>query len=350
VIAVLSAGYAAKTKDLCIASVTMQVGAEFRHVYRDDALTAERKGATRNYWEMISECDPDDIIVMLDGDDELAHDHVLAMIEGVYADPEVWLTYGSFVHALDGKPGNVRPYLGENYRTSPWRGSHLKTFRAWLAHKLAESDLKKPGGEWRTVSDLVLMLPMLEMAGQAHSRFVPDVLCKYHSELSFEKTADAMAHLKMNEAIIEIHEKPGRSRLDGRPHEVDPYIAAWELGCLRKQLGYPIEAIKFPFLRAHTIRPNQLEPIYELCESLRMHQRYEEAYFYARATKDVQGSALLECDRYIDEWGMKDEYATCAAMAGDPRAAGRIWVALLRSPKLPHAEAIRITANLKRLR
>jgi hypothetical protein len=299
---------------------------------------------------MISECDPNDIVVMLDGDDELAHDSVLLKVQSLYADPEVWLTYGSFVHALDEKPGNVRPYLGENYRTSPWRGSHLKTFRAWLAHQLTPLDLKKPGGEWRTVSDLVLMLPMLEMAGQAHSRFVPDVLCKYHSELSFEHTADAVARVKMNEDIIEIHERPCRSRFDGKAHEVDPYIAAWELGCLRKQLGYPIEAIKAPLLKAHSIRSNQLEPIYELCESLRTHHRYEEAYFYARATKDVQGNALLECDQYIDEWGMKDEYATCAAMAGDPRTAKKLWVELLRSPKLPHAEAVRIADNLKRMR
>jgi hypothetical protein len=350
VIAVLSAGYAAKTKDLCIASVTMQVSAEFRHVYRDDALATERKGATRNYWEMISECDPDDIIVMLDGDDELAHDHVLAMIESVYADPEVWLTYGSFVHALDGKPGNVRSYLGENYRASPWRGSHLKTFRAWLAQKLTEHDLKLPGGEWNRVSDLTLMLPMLEMAGQAHSKFINDVLCKYHSELSFEYTADAAAHERMNADIIYHHERPCRLRLDGRHHECDPYIAAWERGCLQKQLAYPLDAIKFQLLKAHTIRPNQLEPIYELCETLRHHGHCEEAYFYARGTKDVAGSALLECDRYIDEWGMKDEYAVCASLAGDFKTARQLWTELLRSSKLPHAEAVRITKNLKGLR
>ena len=61
-------------------------------------LNEERHGALRNQCFAIDalEPEPDDVIVIVDGDDRLAHDKVIERLWKEYRDPEVLLTYGSY--------------------------------------------------------------------------------------------------------------------------------------------------------------------------------------------------------------------------------------------------------------
>ena len=61
-------------------------------------------GALNNIADGISRVsgDADDVIVLVDGDDWLAHKNVFAILNKAYDNPNTWLTYGNYVTASDG--------------------------------------------------------------------------------------------------------------------------------------------------------------------------------------------------------------------------------------------------------
>ena len=55
-----------------------------------------RIGALENLYRSIHACDDQEIVILLDGDDWLAHPRVLQTLNAVYADPHCWMTYGQY--------------------------------------------------------------------------------------------------------------------------------------------------------------------------------------------------------------------------------------------------------------
>lgn len=214
-IVVLSTGLRSPHRARCEASVACQRGADFRHIYIEASDHSPPLTALENRWNVIATLDPRDIVVELDGDDELAHHDVLAHIAAIYECPNVWLTYGSF-ELFDGRPGFCAEYPSDDYRALPWLASHLKTYRAGLAQRLDPAcDLKHRNGAWREhARDLAMMLPMLEMAGPEHSRFVPEMLCRYSLVDSWEWTATAAGRAMEQAHVMEIRALPRRERLE----------------------------------------------------------------------------------------------------------------------------------------
>jgi glycosyltransferase involved in cell wall biosynthesis len=146
---------------------------------------AKRIGALANLYKGIWMCAPDEIIVTLDGDDWFYDANVLSKLNQTYADPNVWVTYGQFVHYPCGSPGWAREppleYSEKNaYREYSWVTTHLRTFYAGLFQKIHIEDLLYNGEFYPMAWDLAFMFPMLEMAGPYHSRFIPDVLYVYN--------------------------------------------------------------------------------------------------------------------------------------------------------------------------
>jgi hypothetical protein len=180
----------------CVESVLAQ-SVKCAHVLR-----FAPKSCAENLYEAIHELPPDEIVIWLDGDDELAHDLVAERIQQDYDDqPGLWLTYGQFAWP-DGRLGFAREARLEELfypRKFPWIFTHLKTFRAGLFQKILDHDLaywspsqreaidqaKKapicwPSDKWLPQAvDQAIMFPMIEMAGPEHVQFIPDVLCKY---------------------------------------------------------------------------------------------------------------------------------------------------------------------------
>ena len=48
-------------------------------------------------------------IIIIDGDDWLAHEHVFETINTAYQDENIWLTYGQFWYLKKNKKGFCRP-------------------------------------------------------------------------------------------------------------------------------------------------------------------------------------------------------------------------------------------------
>lgn len=146
----------------------------------------ERKGALANHYIATHLCDDWDIVVQYDGDDWWPHNHVFSMINDIYNDPDVWLTYGSF----EDWPTNVRGYSKPTpekvvkerlYRESYWTPGQLRTFYAWVFKKIKLEDLlwdhhdESFGKFYPASCDLAFSYPMMEMVG-THFRYIDDVI------------------------------------------------------------------------------------------------------------------------------------------------------------------------------
>lgn len=120
---------------------------------------------------------PDDIVVILDGDDSLKGKNALSFINNFYnSNPKCWFMYGSSIWT-DGRKCCSSEYSEhefKNLRAAPFRVSHIRTFRAGLYHKISEQDpnfscMMNKEGEWyKSAYDVALCYPMLEMAGKEH--------------------------------------------------------------------------------------------------------------------------------------------------------------------------------------
>ena len=199
----------------CVRSVRDQSGVDFRAVVLDDCSTdatfekAEAamggdarftlvRGDTRVFQlarriegiRKIAES-PDDVIVLVDGDDWLAHDRVLERLAREYEDPDTWLTYGSYRSRKPKLTSRLRFWRRRlSTKAFPrevleqrlvryhwWIGGHLMTFKRFLFDGIKDEDLRDEEGRYFGAgTDLALMFPMMEMAGPDHVRHIPEPL------------------------------------------------------------------------------------------------------------------------------------------------------------------------------
>jgi len=144
-----------------------------------------RCGAMSNQYFAIHQfCKPTDIVIILDGDDWLAHAGVFSYVDDVYADGNTWLTYGQFREYPSGSLGFCCPMPAEIVANNAFREfgfppSHLRTFYAGLFQKIRIEDLTHEGAFFSMCADIAAMFPMIEMACD-HFKFIPDVLLGYN--------------------------------------------------------------------------------------------------------------------------------------------------------------------------
>lgn len=225
-ITIMMCGY--NNASYCIASLESVLAQEYTNyhiIYTDDGSTDQstlllesylaghplqhkvtliknkaRMGKLYNVYGAIHECNDNDIVCMVDGDDTLASPDVLSFINKLYKNPEIWLTYGqdqpsSLVTAQKwhiSTIGTSRPTPADIIERNAFREyktiyMHPRTFYAWLFKKIPLDALRAesiPGYEdelYPYCNDLAMMYPMLEMAG-THIYFNDKVLYTYNLE------------------------------------------------------------------------------------------------------------------------------------------------------------------------
>ena len=202
-------------RELCLSSVRNQRDVSVTHLYIDAAMQATPQSVTENLRQMIGgRRDPREVVAWIDGDDWLTHPDVLRFVEHIYEDPDIWLTFGSY-RCADGRPGCCAPYETDMYREEPWKASHLRTFRAGLFQRIKPEDLvTEVRGKSQGAPDHAVMLPMLEMAGPLHVRFIPEVLVTYNFRDSFEHGASTEDMLHERAAATRIRQRAPYARLE----------------------------------------------------------------------------------------------------------------------------------------
>jgi glycosyltransferase involved in cell wall biosynthesis len=147
-----------------------------------------------NLYHVLYQCNDDEIVFMVDGDDSIAHSDVFARINNVYEDENVWFTYGQYRNEPASEAiawghkemGYCRPVPKHIQRKQAYRYysfiyMHPRSFRAWLFKLVKLEDLiadKIEGFEgdfYPASNDVAMYFPMVEMA-HTHIRFIPEIL------------------------------------------------------------------------------------------------------------------------------------------------------------------------------
>lgn len=144
--------------------------------------------ALKNIYNGITHSAPssEDIIITVDGDDWLANENVLQIINDTYVKEQCWLTYGSYAEYPSGVRGKFSREIPQGiisshaYRDVEWMTSHLRTFKYHLWSNIRKEDLLDSEGKFYKMAwDLSFMFPMLEMAGNK-SKYINDILYIYN--------------------------------------------------------------------------------------------------------------------------------------------------------------------------
>jgi len=135
-------------------------------------------------------CNPNDIVVLLDGDDWLPNNKVLQYINEFYCKNDCWIMYGQATWS-NGQKGCAYEYTEEEFnhlRKSAFKVSHIRTFRAGLYQKIKEQDfnfscMKDKDGKWYKMTyDVGIMFPIMEMAGYNKIKYNDKSLYVYNFE------------------------------------------------------------------------------------------------------------------------------------------------------------------------
>ncbi len=180
-----------------------------------------RKTALENLHNAImNHCDPNDIVVILDGDDWFPNKNVLQYIDEQYKTHDCWIMYGQ-ANWTDGRRGFASAYPPEefkNVRKAPFRVSHLRTFRAGLYQAMQNQDpnfsgIKDANGEfYKSSYDTAMMFPIMEMAGHEKTRFNDTILYIYNRDnpISDDKV-DQQLQWRVHQ---EVSNKPSLKKID----------------------------------------------------------------------------------------------------------------------------------------
>jgi glycosyltransferase involved in cell wall biosynthesis len=219
--------------DNCVGSLLSQKYDNYQVIFINDASTdgsekkipsndiinlvnnTERKTALENIHNAIMNmCDPEDIIVLVDGDDWLPNKKVISYINDFYNQNDCWVMYGNSIWT-NGVKGCAFEYSQEeflNLRKSQFNVSHIRTFRAGLYHKIAEQDpifscLKDITGTfYKMTYDVAIMFPIMEMAGYNKVKFNDTNLYIYNRS---NPISDDRVNQALQTAIhVEISNKP----------------------------------------------------------------------------------------------------------------------------------------------
>ncbi|MAH43916.1 hypothetical protein CL614_09430 [archaeon] len=147
-------------------------------------VNTEKHWEIRNIVEALKECDSNDIICRLDGDDWLCDCDALTMINERYNQTTVgalWTAHRwSFsTRNISGPlPKDANPY------EYPWVSSHLKTFRKSLIENVKDENFRCEDGEYfKRIGDQTIYLPVLhQAAGNWH--YEPTVTYHYTIDLN----------------------------------------------------------------------------------------------------------------------------------------------------------------------
>ena len=146
------------------------------------------QGQMANHYRAAHMCRDDEIIIHLDGDDQLVG-QVFDTLNTIYADENIWFTFGQNDLQTD-RPFEKEVLQNNTFRTvSPPFFTHLRTFYAWLFKQVKLQDLMfESNFKSATPSpDMAFMYPIAEMAGY-HHKFIETILYSWNMQNPISQT------------------------------------------------------------------------------------------------------------------------------------------------------------------
>lgn len=188
----------------------------------------DKKYCLGNYlWAIERFCPDNAILVTLDGDDWFSGSGVLAYLNNVYQDPLVWMTYGeSKLYPRNVKTRHCRPISARLFARKGalrkkcqqaifWPVHHLRSFYTWLFRRIRTQDFLDDEGKLFTYAeDVAYMLPMLEMSGMDHHKYLSKILYIYNQENPLI-TANVIGTQVIQDKFLSICAKPSYGPIVG---------------------------------------------------------------------------------------------------------------------------------------
>ena len=175
-------------------------------------------------------CDDEDVLLTVDGDDWLDGNNVLTILKEAYEKTNCLLTYGNYTtwpegvyQPLSNFPDDV--IANNSFRTYPWISSSLRTYKYKLWKNIKREDLIDDDGDFYKMAwDLAFMYPMLEMAGERiHHLQKPVYVYNRNNPLNDNKvdvtlqieTSQKIVNKKPYERLFPINSLPSMIPLSG---------------------------------------------------------------------------------------------------------------------------------------
>jgi len=138
----------------------------------------QKLGKLANIARAVESCTNEEIVLVLDGEDWLAHEWVLQRLNSYYSDPDLWMAFSQTREYPFFQPAvcQIEPCLKDKkFRSDLVLSSQAFTFYAALFKKIHPSDFIFQGQYFPAGEDLAYTIPMLEMASE-HVHLIPEVL------------------------------------------------------------------------------------------------------------------------------------------------------------------------------
>ena len=151
-------------------------------------------------------CEPNDIAVLVNGNDWLACDDALTKINALYERYDCWVLYGQYRSSSTGRYGDSLPFPDlesfHDLRDAGRHTSHIQTFRAGVYQKIEKQAphfecLKNEEGRWyQATHDLAALYPVMDLAGFDRVCFNDEVLYANNDECSSREIQNNEAHIR----------------------------------------------------------------------------------------------------------------------------------------------------------
>jgi hypothetical protein len=170
-----------------------------------------QKGDLACACQAIFSCREHEIVAILDGHDWLPHDQVLPLLNEHYADPDVWMTYGTctfhpkeHLAQLDGGEKKIT-----SQRHLPREIAPLRTFYASLFHAIEKDHFLHERKFLPLEDGSPYLIPILEMAGSHAKKFpYPSYTLNLDSSLddhcSTKSKASPLDHLPRYSPLVQL--------------------------------------------------------------------------------------------------------------------------------------------------
>jgi len=123
-------------------------------------------------------CSPNDIFLIIDGDDYLKNNEALNIINEKYLNTKCWMTYGScsgkWCEQASEPPKN-------NFRKEKWRYSHPRSFKCELIYHFKEQDFKINNIWLVKGTDRPLIFNCLELSGRDKIQYIEEPIYFYRT-------------------------------------------------------------------------------------------------------------------------------------------------------------------------
>ena len=142
----------------------------------------QKKYKAKNFIDIIynnGDIEWDDVIIEIDGDDKLSDNNVFGLVNKIYTDQNIWICGTKWVDT-NGRSMNYGKANPDKSRSTPWNFSHMRTYRAFLFRSINLKDLIFENEFIRAAVDIGIGIPMLEMAGNEHYKFIDEVTYIYN--------------------------------------------------------------------------------------------------------------------------------------------------------------------------